>query len=725
MASREIQLHQALHGYDDGHRLLRASRGLPPDAERLMLVLSDMSGQSMVRGFETYLTGYPLKEINAYAFARTWYAPEMERPGCVWTHTLIVQNADLARVGDLWSLAEMFIRPERDRASWEAYLRPLQPRAPSLELEHFADRINPEWRSLVENAVVALYGSPSSQVFLPLERASIEHDRLTVALWSQHWARLRRTFKFCTGSIANRRLLDGEFDWQIIPTSSAREIEREVKSAVFISTAGGGVATDSQEWVDAAIGDICDTGSGEIRKVLRVFGVETSRGRADFAPLVQVWIAYSAVRHGSPGLSLLTGAVVCLFPSAQEGKRLKATLYGSEFAPESLVMFTRPAAEAEVLEELATTEHHAAFDGEALRIAGRAAALAGSDFARASRIAFPLLSGEVTPLGEQFIDGFCESITSGKIAELRYDRLDAIYALLRRKPALATLPVLWRSEDYDQRQLFNFASRQLNASRQDVSLIVTAMLEAGSDAAAADAAYDHPVIAVEAALAWCDSRSVDEALNLGIGWRRVLTMHPEICVGWLKRNEAASEATGVLLTLLLNPHSSAVVNGGAGSWVRVARLASPVLQDDALTAAMTFVLALGLHGTDAHSVVLVVEAFEPVYKAAQQDRLSDANWRLLDHQAPPVTWDRGWDRCERLRNALVEHFVKFHWSHEDFLRCLRDPHLLAEVVNHVLRQGKWFNKHRKYVRHVAERTRGGEIEASDEQRGVLAGISAA
>src|SRR6266478_6408008 len=84
-----ILLHQALHGYADGHRLLESSIPIPDDLKRLMLRMSDLSGTSMASGFQDYLTGYPLQSLDAYALARTWYAPEMPRPGCVWTHTLI------------------------------------------------------------------------------------------------------------------------------------------------------------------------------------------------------------------------------------------------------------------------------------------------------------------------------------------------------------------------------------------------------------------------------------------------------------------------------------------------------------------------------------------------------------------------------------------------------------------------------------------------------------
>lgn len=39
-----VIIHQTIHGYRDGHRLLRSSTPLSADATRAILVLSDMSG---------------------------------------------------------------------------------------------------------------------------------------------------------------------------------------------------------------------------------------------------------------------------------------------------------------------------------------------------------------------------------------------------------------------------------------------------------------------------------------------------------------------------------------------------------------------------------------------------------------------------------------------------------------------------------------------------------
>src|SRR5690348_14177331 len=73
-------VHQALHGYEQGHRLLAASVPLPVPAERSMLALSDASGPQPPSKFTECLTGYAVPATEWYALAYTWPAPEMHRP---------------------------------------------------------------------------------------------------------------------------------------------------------------------------------------------------------------------------------------------------------------------------------------------------------------------------------------------------------------------------------------------------------------------------------------------------------------------------------------------------------------------------------------------------------------------------------------------------------------------------------------------------------------------
>jgi len=104
-------LHQLLHGYSGGHRLLQSSLRVPEELTRLLLGMSDLSGSSRVSGFDEYITGYPLTAINSYALAKTWYAPEMPRPGCVWTHTILIPASMMGQIPSLVIMQTLFKRP--------------------------------------------------------------------------------------------------------------------------------------------------------------------------------------------------------------------------------------------------------------------------------------------------------------------------------------------------------------------------------------------------------------------------------------------------------------------------------------------------------------------------------------------------------------------------------------------------------------------------------------
>ena len=121
---RIVQLHQLLHGYAEGHRLIEGSIKIPDDLTRIILRMSDLSGSNVSTGFEEYITGYPLTKLKAYALATSWYAPEMPRPGCVWTHTIIIPEVEMSKIPSLDRLRVLFRRP-RGHNDKGSYAKPL------------------------------------------------------------------------------------------------------------------------------------------------------------------------------------------------------------------------------------------------------------------------------------------------------------------------------------------------------------------------------------------------------------------------------------------------------------------------------------------------------------------------------------------------------------------------------------------------------------------------
>jgi hypothetical protein len=120
LALAVFTVQQTLHGYGEGHRLLAGSASLPAQDIRTMLIFSDSSGGAAKLPADGYLTGYPLLESGKYVLARTWAAPEMSRPGCVWTHSLLIDFSDLATLRSAADLTSLFQKPEgKTRVQYE------------------------------------------------------------------------------------------------------------------------------------------------------------------------------------------------------------------------------------------------------------------------------------------------------------------------------------------------------------------------------------------------------------------------------------------------------------------------------------------------------------------------------------------------------------------------------------------------------------------------------
>jgi hypothetical protein len=280
-----MRVGQALHGYQDGHRLLAVTDDLTREGRYAVLGMSDMSGRSMVSGFDEYITGYLIPDSEIYAIAKTWYAPEMDRPGCVWTHTLLIESRDLDDIPDLSELLPLFRRPRvgKKPSGWFEYETPLSFTPRSNEVKISLGGGDALYRVILRN----LYDAPQPPVVL-LAKNSRDFEAIVIAIVGQQWASLRTKFRFCTGSISNRSLDNKPFDLQVVPFETAREVNREIPKAAFIDTRGWQVPDDEPDWLDFVLRDLSGDMPAAYRHFLAQFARGTFDGRSAFAPLTEL-----------------------------------------------------------------------------------------------------------------------------------------------------------------------------------------------------------------------------------------------------------------------------------------------------------------------------------------------------------------------------------------------------------------------------------------------------
>jgi hypothetical protein len=104
-----------------------------------------------------------------------------------------------------------------------------------------------------------------------------------------------------------------------------------------------------------------------------------------------------------------------------------------------------------------------------------------------------------------------------------------------------------------------------------------------------------------------------------------------------------------------------------------------------------------------------------VHDAAENDELDYDSWQLLKDQVPSLSWWRDWDKCERLRRALVDRFIRYDWPVDQFLRSVKNEETFRRIVDfcRMTPSGKTF------VRRVVKLVAQGEVYATDAQRAVL------
>lgn len=203
-------IEQTLHGYNKGHGLLASSFPVKPnDDSSLMSVLSDWTGYRDELGEDSYMTFYPLSNGEKYAFAKTWYAEEMERPGCVWTHTLIVDLKKVDRNFDFRTLENYFRRPLKDK--YDFYHQ-------KIEIDTFENgNSNAVFEQFDDTSLMVLYllllGN-NKNLFIYMDKDHGIYDALCFYLLQYMPLDMLKNIELSTGSVSNRKIGDIDFSIQ-------------------------------------------------------------------------------------------------------------------------------------------------------------------------------------------------------------------------------------------------------------------------------------------------------------------------------------------------------------------------------------------------------------------------------------------------------------------------------------------------------------------------------
>lgn len=658
----DLRLHQALHGYAEGHRLLESSIPIPDDLKRLMLRMSDLSGTSVVNGFQEYLTGYPLPSLNSYALAKTWYAPEMPRPGCVWTHTIIIPAAVLAWIPALFAFQPLFKRPT-ERSISEFYSRPVLLDYADIVVESQKDISNQV--SIMQSFLASHY----QQDWHPLIFAagdSNEFADLIFAVWSQKWPALRMSFTFCTGSLSARTFEKRPLDVQCTPTVATRQFCREIAAEGPAEPIVIDIGPELPRWAVLAGEDALQYDGGPVRTFLWTVS-DAGSTRADFHSFVEL---YDDLQQSLP-YSKIMEQTAKFFPLAKDGRQVKMALFGNLASS-----FLSGDRSKDTLLALALTERYESFNGDELAIAQQASRLINEQPANGCALVDELLRASLNPLGEEILTNLIAAMKPENALIVASNRPQFLPTLFRGNPKLATSAELWLSAGDRKRELFDSVIEQQNMEPDLVRGIVNALLDSNSEGFIRRAFDQWGSVAVFQALEWSEAHggTINDAC------RGALTFHLPDVMKWVGNPPEKSTATLAAVARVVAPYTHEVARNDSTVWLRTFRALRESNRNHDADYVCSFLLSLALCNAPPSPLDLVSESFERVHNLAAREQLAEDAWYLLQPLVPELRWGKNWDRCERMRRALMSAFIRYSWPPWELMKRIKDEDVVRQLL---------------------------------------------
>jgi hypothetical protein len=635
-------IHQALFGYGNGHELLASSVTLTREQRSALAQATDLSGPGPTSGFDGYISGFPLAG-GLYVLAKTWYATELPRPGCVWTHALLLQPAEFDS-RDIVGLSTLFSRPRiNQRKNLERYAAQLEQPSGSVSTDasHFAS---------LPSVLFKLYNEPTTSVtVLTDSAASLEFAFLSI--WSQQWDSLRWSFSFTTGMLGSgvRR-----FDLQGVPHKN-RRLFQAASSFSIVDTVDGGDA-EWAEWSARAADDASSPSSQDrLRDFLWEFGSDFREGRKAFRPLAETYCALTRTDpHARAKESL--HCVAALPGELHETARIKAVLFGGLHTRWSLD-------EAAALEVLASDP------------LGTLVEVTEEDmFVRASRLdpyVLETIVGRVASEGrfgrvQAIFDAFTLTCDAASVARAP---LELAATAIRRRRDIARDPNAWRRSGGDEIRLVEsvISVGEFNGDMAYGLLCLGNMRLLVAARAAPSRAW------VEGAHAFTDdlvpNPDVEEFL-MGRLWSARHDVRARLHAGKFGRFLKFAAA-------VLDVTRDEAANLPLGHADTEREL--PILHDrGAETRAAAFLVIVGLTRNEPSAGYCLSCGFSNVYEAARNDELPWDVWRGLESELPWHLFD--WDRCARLVEGAAARFPRNGWPARTFMLTFRTEEEFGRAV---------------------------------------------
>lgn len=629
-------IHQVLHGYSQGHNRLASSFPLSVQDDDKMKMLSDWSEYSGSKD-NSYITTYPLLDCRHYVVAKSWYADDMERPGCVWTHSLILDLNNLDEKFDFRSLMRLFKRPIKgDYSSYSEVIK-----YTTLPVSGGIDTFQEDvlvwlYSNLIENKGPMVYR---------VEQDSSYYQGLILLLLQYLPLDFCKNIVFCSGSAYGRK---------------SSIVEYTLQFATSVGTSLFTVVKDSKNEIDGVcegIRSICETmikDDSDTSEVLRVFSSDIGSSPLKLCTIGMLlkYLDNAIAKSGeNPSFSEIVKLMAEAFPSMYEGINVKTT-----FCKKSVSNLFSP--ELVVLADLATCISDKFLNYEAIEYHQRVADLKNSEGvdAYAKYILSLLDSDSINSVGEYQLKNSSAYLQAGEYYYLANNYWSVYMSLVIANPNILRYSFWVDMSEEHFVSLYDLFRKYPFQDFDNWDKLFQIVL------------YRHHTI--DTSLMECFVKNIPnfvwevmEYLNHSLSYqldplvKRYCADKSFYVLEWLREQKELTMPTVRFIVENLSPYETNIKAYGGNIWTSLYNCNKyETLQY------FTFMYILGHNWSDNVGLKYIKRSFAQLHQSLATNSLPIDLWAKLEPYTVQLRWYNEWDKCKKLRKGIVKYLKSSGYS---------------------------------------------------------------
>jgi len=332
--------------------------------------------------------------------------------------------------------------------------------------------------------------------------------------------------------------------------------------------------------------------------------------------------------------------------------------------------------EWDILRSLAFRGDIGVLDPSELQIGDRTLALWKKERVHALQLFNELIESQLTTMGEEILVGLCRAFDVQDALEVAQSRPGLLNMIVRQQPRLVMSSAVWSRTPISRSELFRTVMAA-DLSDCDLEQFVGMVLVSG-DETIPNEAFRYEDKLVTPVLSYVNQQGGSSGDLVSHGWKRYLQNYSRSVVNWAIHAQLTPSGAA-LITMVLSPESKETLSADIDLWVRMCHLV-PQLQGGAQVIVAGFLFAIALRTCDLRANELVISTFTITHDSGRLDKLPYQTWRAIEQFAPSLSWWRDWDKCERIRAAILDKFILCKWPRANLLNAVANPDTLRRLL---------------------------------------------